>query len=1034
MTLRHFVAPALLLGLLLSGCRPPSTFSDGGTDGGSDGGGDASVPVPDSGSDPVDAGEPVELKVTQVLPPRGGSAGGAQVLITGTGFINGFAQRGTEAVRLTQVKFGSNPSIDVQIIDDETIDARVPPGRAGLTNLTVVNPNGTFVCSGCFTYFDELSLSGLSPAAGPLSGGNTVTLNGTGFTDKMHVLFGGISSPQVTLVSSTELRVVAPRGRAADLVDVVVYNKNGLGQQRRGYRYHPAVRVTGINPLTGPQAGNTQVILTGTGFEGATAVRFGATAATSFTVDSPTQITATSPAGAAAGAVDLTVVTPRESWTVKSGFTYADPAGTAALFGLFPHVGAAAGGNTVTLTGQGLDAAGLTVTFGGQAATVLVQTATTATVTVPARGGSNRRVDVAVGGVGSLASAYVYRLELSAITPNHAPIDLETAVAVTGAHLPDDAEVRIGALLGARGATTEIRIDLTTPRGSGGAASDVWVREARDPENEAVLAGAFTFDELLAIGRVQPDRGAIAGGTLVTVFGAGFGEGTVVNFGPNRAKDIKILDSHTLTCRTPRGDLGSVTVQVERLGPKDDLAGGFSYYDPRSISGGLSGGPLTGTLNVTVLDSTQGSYGAPVPLAEVMLGTDASTPFQGRTDNRGQLTFSDPSLVKAQTVTVYKVGYASATVTAVNSENLTVFIARTGGGGGPPGAPPEGIAPGLISGRVTGFKAPKVLANDETLEARVFLAQQGLYSGAPFRGPPNRQGQRWVVNVDGGDYLLATFPGLSAAYAILGVLNATTQEFTPYLMGVRRGITTSSEQPAENQDIVLDMHLDMTVPVTVDTPVNIPVGGTSFVPAENSIYAWLDLGAEGFIPNPNNWKSGTGSATTATGVSNTLSLPNFPRLDGANFIFLNFARSTAFGGPISLYFRRQPGDLTKGITIGPMLPPPRFVQPSGSFNGTIAWQAEPGVQPDIHRVEILKRTFFGDVVLWSVVLPGTETQVVLPPTAVQKLREEEADTPLFIEIFSSRSPKFNYAQWTYETLSEISWSSFTASASNGFIP
>ena len=57
-------------------------------------------------------------------------------------------------------------------------------------------------------------------------------------------------------------------------------------------------------------------------------------------------------------------------------------------------------------------------------------------------------------------------------------------------------------------------------------------------------------------------------------------------------------------------------------------------------------------LNVTVLDSTNGSYGAPVPLATVLLGVDSATPFQGTTDARGQVTFSDPSLVKAQTVTL----------------------------------------------------------------------------------------------------------------------------------------------------------------------------------------------------------------------------------------------------------------------------------------------------------------------------------------------------------------------------------------------
>ena len=48
--------------------------------------------------------------------------------------------------------------------------------------------------------------------------------------------------------------------------------------------------------------------ITGTGFTGATAVDFGTTPATSFTVVSDTTITADSPAGT--GTVDVTVTTP----------------------------------------------------------------------------------------------------------------------------------------------------------------------------------------------------------------------------------------------------------------------------------------------------------------------------------------------------------------------------------------------------------------------------------------------------------------------------------------------------------------------------------------------------------------------------------------------------------------------------------------------------------------------------------------------------------------------------------------------------
>src|SRR6266496_30104 len=65
--------------------------------------------------------------------------------------------------------------------------------------------------------------------------------------------------------------------------------------------------VSNISPATGPAAGGTTVTLTGIGFTDATAVKFGSTVASNFTVDSDTQITATSPAGT--GTVPVTVTT-----------------------------------------------------------------------------------------------------------------------------------------------------------------------------------------------------------------------------------------------------------------------------------------------------------------------------------------------------------------------------------------------------------------------------------------------------------------------------------------------------------------------------------------------------------------------------------------------------------------------------------------------------------------------------------------------------------------------------------------------------
>ena len=68
-------------------------------------------------------------------------------------------------------------------------------------------------------------------------------------------------------------------------------------RQRISSRTYAIPTVTGISPTSGPVAGGTTVTITGTGFTGATAVMFGTTGATSYTVVSATSITAVSPAG-----------------------------------------------------------------------------------------------------------------------------------------------------------------------------------------------------------------------------------------------------------------------------------------------------------------------------------------------------------------------------------------------------------------------------------------------------------------------------------------------------------------------------------------------------------------------------------------------------------------------------------------------------------------------------------------------------------------------------------------------------------------
>ena len=262
------VLVALLVGLALPSCScgTPTPGVDAGPDVP-----DASVEfdagLPDAGPAVVDAGQPDAgpppvLKVTRLLPPRGVSAGGTVMVMEGSGFIHDFATSGTAAKKLTTLKFGGNPVLDYTIIDDETLELRTPPGVAGATSVVIQNPLGKVTCNNCFTYYDDLVVTGLAPRQGPLAGGTVVTLDGHGFTPDTLVLVGGRSSPRLTVTSGDKLTFVVPRGAAADLADVTTFDKNGTSTLRRAFRYLPDAALTAVTPPSGALAGGATVVLT----------------------------------------------------------------------------------------------------------------------------------------------------------------------------------------------------------------------------------------------------------------------------------------------------------------------------------------------------------------------------------------------------------------------------------------------------------------------------------------------------------------------------------------------------------------------------------------------------------------------------------------------------------------------------------------------------------------------------------------------------------------------------------------------------
>ena len=257
-----------------------------------------------------------------------------------------------------------------------------PAGAAGSVDVTVTTPAGTSATSAadCTPTSSPPTVTAVSPAAGSTLGGTLVTITGTNFSGATAVKFGATAATLFTVNSATSITAVAPAG-AAGSVDVTVTTPAGPAPPRRPISTPTSVlaTVTGLSPTGGPTAGGTPVTITGTNFSGATAVKFGATAATSFTVNSATSITAVAPAGAA-GSVDVTVTTPAGT----SATSAADNTPTSLLYvtGLNPSGGPTAGGTLVTITGANFGSV-IAVTFGGGAAAITHKSDTSITVTTP---------------------------------------------------------------------------------------------------------------------------------------------------------------------------------------------------------------------------------------------------------------------------------------------------------------------------------------------------------------------------------------------------------------------------------------------------------------------------------------------------------------------------------------------------------------------------------------------------------------------------------------------------------------------------
>jgi hypothetical protein len=328
--------------------------------------------------------------VTGVSPSRGLEAGG-QV------GVNTVTITGTDLSGASAVKFGAAPAKSFTVESSETIKASAPAGK-GTVDVRVTTPEGSsaVVAGDRYTYVppevkeeEEAAveaasgvptLTSVSPNSSPLAG-ETVTLTGANFTEVEAVEFGSKPAVSFKVNSTTSISAVVPAIEESETMSrpfakirtkkahAKIRARKGLTTAVRAdneFTYvaaPPVPSVTAISPKKGSDAGGEQITLTGSGFAGVSAVRFGSKLATQIHVLTETSLTVMAPPQGE-GKADVTVTTPggTSPSSSKARFKYGKPNKPIVEY-VSPASGSTSGGSKVTLAGTNF-ASGMTFRFG----------------------------------------------------------------------------------------------------------------------------------------------------------------------------------------------------------------------------------------------------------------------------------------------------------------------------------------------------------------------------------------------------------------------------------------------------------------------------------------------------------------------------------------------------------------------------------------------------------------------------------------------------------------------------------------------
>lgn len=511
-----------------------------------------------------------------ISPNNGTPLGGTAVTLNGSSFT------------AADVVSFDGSVVPVTFVSATALIATAPAHAPGAVNVTVSNANGSSTLTGAYTYNTPATITSVSPSTGASVGGEAVTINGTNFTGSETVSFDGTVAASV-FISSTQLGATTPP-HASGAVNVTVANANGTDTLVGGFTYIAPPALTSLTPANGTPLGGDTITLNGTDFTvGDTVTVDGAAVPVTFL--STTSLTIVT-AAHAPGAVDVVVTNANGSSTLAGGFTYDTPP---VITAVTPNNGSPLGGTTVTITGSDLTATSM-VSFGGATVPVTLVSATEVTAVTPA--GAPGVVDVTLSnanGSSTLTGAYTYNNppNLLVVNPGSGSALGGQAVTLLGNGFTADVAVTFDGIPAASVAFISATSVLATTPAHAAGPVDVALTTVN---GTSTIVGGFTYNAQPSITSVTPSVGGPAGGTSVTIAGAGFLAGTIVRFDGVIAP-ATVVSATSIFATSPAHAAGVVDVTVTNSNGVGTLSNAFTYLSAPQVASILptSGSPIGGT-------------------------------------------------------------------------------------------------------------------------------------------------------------------------------------------------------------------------------------------------------------------------------------------------------------------------------------------------------------------------------------------------------------------------------------------------------